>query len=306
MLNITPLILATAAMVSVSEPMPREAVCDTAEPIIGLWDGDEVMYMEVEEYLVGCVMSEIPYSFEAEAAKAQAVAARTYLYYCLDNGAKAHPSGDICTNSGHCMGYLSDEEYIGRYGDGAFRKAEALARSAVSQTEGIVLTYDGEYALTVWHSSSEGYTEACEAVWQGELPYLRSVSSPEEAAVTEVECSLAKVREILRGAGYTLAGGENAVVIRTKSGRCDKLKIGGVLLDGEQARRLFSLRSTDFDVELSEDALKFTVRGYGHGVGMSQYGAQTMASCGMGYSEILKHYYSGTELVSIKEEHDSG
>ncbi len=295
-MNITTLNLAAAPAVSVSIEAVADEPESALEPVVALYDGEGVEIVSVEDYVVGCVMHEMPYTFDLQAREAQAVAARSYLYYCLENGSFSHPMGDVCTDVTHCMGYITKEAYASKYGASNAELAYAAAYEAAYLTRGEVALYGGKPALTVWHSSSDGFTESAEDLWGGSLPYLVSVETPENASVTEVRVSLARARELLNAAGYEISRERAVYTERNPSGRCGVLHIFGTAVDGGDARFIFSLRSADFDVVLSGGELVFTVRGYGHGVGISQYGADAMARMGADHAEILLHYYKGCTL----------
>lgn len=248
--------------------------------------------MPLERYLVGVVAAEMPADFEPEALRAQAVAARTYTLYCAHS--RRHAEADVCTDYRCCQAWKSDE------------LADKRVREAVEATAGQYLRYEGEAAFTAFHSSSAGFTEDCAAIWGG-APYLVSVSSPENAEsvpnyVSHVDVSPLDFRDTLlsvcpeadfSGAPETWIGETE----RDPSGRVAQMRLGGAAFSGVKLRELFSLRSTAFALAFEEGVFRFTVVGFGHGVGMSQYGANVMASQGAGYAAILRHYYPGTELV---------
>ena len=264
-----------------------------------------VVSMSMEEYLPGAVAGEMPAAFEPEALKAQTVALRSYALYCREHRKSAHPDADVCDSPGCCAALTAQEDMRQNWGE-RFEEYYEKIRSAVRDTDGQYLLWQGGSALAVFHSSSMGSTESSAALW-GETPYLVSVDSPETETdvknlVTTVEVSqedfAASVRELYPDVALT---GDPALwlgaLTRTDGGRVQSLVIGGKEVSGTALRSLFSLRSTDFDLAYSGYRFVFTVRGYGHGVGMSQYGANVMARQGAGYDEILSHYYPGTELV---------
>ena len=266
------------------------------EPTITVQSGNSLINITVEEYTAGVVAHEMPYTFEAEALKAQAVAARTYLYYCLDNSSLYHQNADVCTDITHCPGFITEDELAKRYGEDCARAAMEASRYAAKATAGEIVTYDGKPILAMWHSSSYSRTEDCENVFIQSLPYLRSVESCEDAAGSTASFTLTEVNSILRGAGYRYNGSKNITLTNTPSGRCKSISLGNITLSGTSVRKIFGLRSTDFTAEIYRGRLYFTVRGYGHGVGLSQYGANAMADGGTGYREILSHYYTGTDI----------
>ena len=258
--------------------------------------GDMVVTGPLEEYLVGVVAAEMPADFAPEALRAQAVAARTYTLYCARSG--KHADADVCTDYHCCQGWKSVED----------TDKPARIRDAVYSTAGEYLQFAGRAAFTAFHSSSPGFTEACGAIWS-ELPYLVSVSSPECADsvpgfVSRVDIGVFDLRDTLLAAcPYAdFAAPPEAwfgEINRDESGRVSTAVIGGQRFTGVKLRELLKLRSTAFTVDYADGVFTFTVTGFGHGVGMSQYGANVMAMDGADYREILAHYYPGTELVSL-------
>lgn len=284
------------------QPSAAALASDSQRSISVLLDGEPVQ-MNVYDYLVGVVAAEMPASFEPEALKAQAVAARSYLERALYFGSK-HENADICTDSACCQAYISDEKMRANWGADYETNVRKI-RDAVTETDGEYLVYDGEPALAAFHSSSAGRTEASASVWN-ELPYLVSVDSPETAGdvpnfVSSLELSELDFRDTIlhlrpeadmTGDADTWLG----AVERNDSGRVQSIEIGGQTISGEDMRTLFSLRSTAFELVHADGTFRFTVTGYGHGVGMSQYGANVMARQGADHREILEHYYSGAAI----------
>lgn len=288
--------LAVSLSLASSTLMPLEPV----EPTLVLADGDTSSLITVEEYVARVVAHEVPYTFCDEALKAQAVAARTYLYYCLEHGSHPHDHADVCTDITHCCGYITEQELDERYGDGYGEAAFERIRSAVRATEGEVLTYNDKAILSVWHASSDGSTEDCAEVWSGALPYLVSVPTPEREVPYTVSFTLTETVRRLRDAGYPYNAAMSAKMTLTDSGRCSTLTLGSMTLSGSDVRSIFGLKSTDFLAWWRGGRLYFRVRGYGHGVGMSQVGANVMAESGATYREILAHYYVGSEISDKK------
>ena len=220
----------------------------------------------------------------------------------------AHPDADICTSSGCCTAAANPDELRTLWGAG-YDDCWKKICAAVEETDGQYLVYDGEPILAAFHSSSSGATESAADVWD-ERPYLVSVSSPETQAdvknlVTTVEVSAEDFKSAVTGASNASLGPDPAAWVggieHNAAGRVKAVTVGGAELSGAAVRSLFSLRSTDFDLEYTGSVFIFTVRGYGHGVGMSQYGANVMAKDGATYADILEHYYPGTELVVAVE-----
>ena len=266
-----------------------------------LADG-EPLEQELEAYLVGVVAAEMPASFTEEALKAQAVAARTYALYCAEG--HKHSEADLCTDPGCCQAWLGDQDLRDAWGE-QYEQNLARVREAVSGTAGEILSYEGEPILAVFHSSSAGATEDCGAIWNPR-PYLISVNSPEGAEDVPGYCSILRCapidfRDVILSAWpeADFSGPEEnwiGQLERDGSGRTASLELGGVKIPGTELRRLFSLRSTAFTLNYEEGQFIFRVTGFGHGVGMSQYGAMVMARDGADYRQILAHYYPGAEL----------
>lgn len=248
----------------------------------------------------------MPASFEPEALKAQAVAARTYLQsrmnaYDEASPPQEHKGADICTDSSHCKAWISEEKRRTLWGDEADANWAKIDK-AVSETEGEVVLYNGNIISAVFHSTSSGRTESSKDVWGGERPYLVSVESPGEEVApnfkTEKSISLNDFKQIvfaeLEGASEDFSPvGE---IARSDAGGIITAEIYGVKISGTRLRNLFDLKSANITISITENDVHFAVKGYGHGVGMSQYGANAMAKNGKNYVEILTHYYSGTTV----------
>ena len=284
------------------EPTPDTAPAYEPEEIKVLCGGQTVT-MDLQDYIVGVTAAEMPAYFELEALKAQTVAARTYALYCAGMG--KHGEAQVCTDPNCCQAWSSDESLRTSWG-GQYEEHMEKLRAAADATAGQILFYEGEAVFAAFHSSSAGATEDCGEVWNG-LPYLLSVSSPETAAdvpefVTEVRCAAIDFRDTVlsRYPEADFSGDESGWIEdaeRDGSGRVKWVRLGGVSVRGTELRSLFSLRSTAFSLQYSDGQFVFTVTGFGHGVGMSQYGANVMAQNGAAYTEILAHYYPGTELL---------
>lgn len=255
--------------------------------------------MPLNDYLVGVVAAEMPASFEDEALKAQAVAARTYTYY--KSGSNAHTE-DVCTDPGHCQAYFTKADMELNWGadyDFYFNKI----KNAVYSTQNQHLTYNEEPVMAVFHSMGGGKTENASDVWGNSLPYLVSVDSPGEEMAstykTSVTVPFSEFCEKIHS-HYPQATINSFLDISrpllTEGGHVKSMVIGSITIPGTTLRTLFNLRSTKFDMTFENDNIIFHVTGYGHGVGMSQYGANAMAKEGKTYKEILSHYYQGTTL----------
>ncbi len=280
-----------------------EKISDDKITFTVLRDG-EVEEVSMADYLPYVLAAEVPASFSEEALKAQAVAARTYILYCTEHANPKHPEADICTEAGCCMAFAEESELRGVWGEN-FDKNLSTIKAAVTDTDGQVLTYESNPILASFHSSSAGKTEDGSELW-GEVPYLVSVNSPETKNdvpdyVTSVEVTKENFREtvLLLKTDAVFSDNPSEWVYGTEldeSGRVRCVTVGGAVLSGSEMRKLFALRSTAFVLEYKDGIFVFTVTGYGHGLGMSQYGANVMAKNGFDYKEILAHYYPQTEL----------
>ena len=266
-------------------------------------DGVETVTMS--DWLPGVVAGEMPALFEEEALKAQAVAARTYIMYSMGREKPAHPEADVCDDPACCKAHSTDETLREKWGE-SYEENMARVLEAVRSTDGEYMSYGGEVIQAVFHSSSAGRTEDSAAIWQAE-PYLVSVESPETADdvpnyVSSVTVSPEDFRETVLAAHPEAEFGEDpafwlGAAVHDASGRVESVDIGGAQVPGTELRTLFELRSTAFALDYTAEGFLFTVTGYGHGVGMSQYGANVMAQDGADYEEILTHYYPGAELT---------
>ena len=271
-----------------------------------LWDGSTVRTLTAAEYLPGVVRGEMPAVFEPEALKAQAAAERTYLYYRMSAAPKnSHPDADVCTDPGCCTSWLSEEDARAKWGEN-FQQYEAKVQQAVADTDGQVVLYDGAHIMAGFHASSAGRTAAAGDVWSGVLPYLVSVDSPEgEETVpiyySTVTFTAAEAKEKLLAAHpeLKLSGTPDrwfGAAAENGSGRVETVSVGGTDIEGTELRRIFGLRSACFTVAADSESVTFRVTGYGHGVGMSQYGANALAKEGKTWQEILQWYYTGVTI----------
>lgn len=259
------------------------------------------------DYLWGVVAAEMPASFSTEALKAQAVAARTYCLYQRAGAGDKHPGADVCTDSTCCQAYLTREQAAAAWGENAQRYADKIT-AAVSDTDGLLCLYNGQPIDAVFFSSAAGKTSDAAQVWGSDVPYLSSVDSPEGEEVpgwhTVVTFSLEEFTQKFSQA-YPAAdfSGDSAAwfsaLATDDSGAVSTVSIGGVTVTGTKVRTLFGLRSTHFTAAAG-DTVTFWVTGYGHGVGMSQYGANALAAEGKTFDEILKWYYTGISVGGME------
>lgn len=300
--------LAAGGPAAEPEPAAPEtaAVHHDRDVTLTIQDGDTTEQMTLERYLTGVVRGEMPASFEMEALRAQAAAERSYVYYQLAAGRKdAHPDADFCTDHTCCSAYLSETAAREKWG-GDFAPWNTRVEQAVSDTDGQVVLYNGRPILAVFHSSSAGRTAAAGDVWSGDLPYLVSVDSPEgEETVpnyySTVTFTAAEAKEKLLAAHpeLKLSGTPDrwfGAAAENGSGRVETVSVGGTDIEGTELRQIFGLRSACFTVAADSESVTFRVTGYGHGVGMSQYGANQLAREGKTWQEILEWYYTGATV----------
>lgn len=295
---------------SASSPSSDDAASDEAgrdrAQTLRVSLGGEVREMDMETYLLGVLRAEMPASFEEEALKAQAIAARTYTLYRMENGGSAnHPDADACDDINCCKAYQSAEQTAESWGGMAVYYEEKLTR-AVRETDGEIILYDGSPILAVFFSSSGGSTQGAGDVWLSDLPYLQRVGSPENEelvpnyySVAEFSASEFKQRILAACPNADLSGASESWIsdiVRNESDYVASLTVGGVTMRGNDLRTLLALRSPSFTVEVSGDTLTFHVTGYGHGVGMSQYGANALAREGWRAEEIVQHYFTNTSV----------
>ena len=263
---------------------------------------DSLLEMNLEEYIIHVVAAEMPAGYEIEALKAQAVAARTLTVRNRKNGGcSAREGADVCADHGHCQAYCSDEAMEKKWGEKAAEYRKKI-KEAVYATAGEILHYGGEIIEVFYHAQSAGVTEELAHVFSGSRPYLVSVASAESVKTVEERLKAKTLAEKINQA-YPKAKLEAdklaeqiAVEKQYDSGRAAAVRMGDAVLTGVQVRRALGLRSAQFTVHTEGDEVVFTTFGYGHGVGMSQAGAQAMAAAGSNYREILAHYYPGTSL----------
>ena len=280
--------------------------------VLRVWNGTETVEMTMAAYLPGVVRGEMPATFEEEALKAQAVAERTYIYYHLQRGGKAnHPDADVCMDHSCCNAWTGAEQAAQKWGEQA-EAYEAKIQEAVRATDGQVMLYNGQLILAAFHSSSDGVTASCRDVWVQDLPYLASVASPESGEsvpnyYSVREFTAAEFQKIMRAAHAQadFSGAPETWItdpVRNGSDRVETITIGGMTVEGTEVRRLYGLRSASFTAEATAETVRFHVTGYGHGVGMSQYGANTLASEGKTWQEILHWYYTDVTIETYRPE----
>ena len=258
-------------------------------------NNNKVTNIDLEEYVIGVVAAEMPASFHEEALKAQAVAARTYAYYKIKHTKKDY---DVLNDISD-QGYISKEEMKQKWLED-YELYYNKIKNAVNKTKNEVITYDNEVILAYYFAMSNGYTEDASFVFS-DAPYLESVTSKwdnETLNNFKVDQIVAKdnfCRELNISCNNLVIND----VTKTKSNRVHEIVINNQTFKGTDIRKKLNLRSTDFEISFTKNEVIITTNGYGHGVGMSQYGANGMAKEGKEYKEILNYYYKNTEISKI-------
>ncbi|MFD2922951.1 stage II sporulation protein D [Halobacillus naozhouensis] len=262
----------------------------------------EVEEVPLETYVSRVVASEMPASFELEALKAQALAARTYITRHLAQGEPISENADVTDTVQHQV-YKNDQELRDLWGENYKENISKINR-AVKATAGEIITYKQQPIDAAFFSTSNGYTENSEDYWQAEIPYLKSVKSPWDKASPKFnDQKIIPVSGLESSLGVDIMPTlSNMELTKTEGGRVDQITIGSETFSGRQIREEFNLQSSDFTMEVKNNHVIFTTQGYGHGVGMSQYGANGMAKAGKTYKEIIHHYYQNTEISPMSKQ----
>lgn len=273
---------------------------------IRICDSYEIFNMDLEEYVKCVVASEMPAIFCEEALKAQAVAARTFAYKKINEISDKHEDADVCTDFRHCQAYKDKGIILEKWGDEKEIYWDKISR-AVDETKNLVICFRGNLILPVFHANSVGLTESSKEIWSHkDIPYLQSVESPSVEDISSIKLNVKEFKDKILGeykdVRFSSDVFKDIEIIRNDSNRVRYLKISGLKIAGEKVRKIFELRSTNFEIiNIGNDMIKIEVLGNGHGVGLSQVGANEMAKCGENYQGILKHYYKGTNIVSIHD-----
>ena len=270
-------------------------------------DTGEVEEVGLDEYLYHVVSAEMPANYDLEALKAQAVVARTYTVYKIQN--PKHENADICDDSNCCQAWVSKEERLARWKETEREDNWKKIKECVDTTKGKIITYENKPINAFFHANSGGTTELPVNVWGGtDFPYLQVVETVGEEGYaqysSEVELTKEELIEKLKAKYEDIEidfekQEELKIMEYTDSGRVKTVKFGNHELSGVETRTLLGLKSTNFEIIKQDDKIKFIVKGYGHGVGMSQTGADAMAKQGSDYEEIIKHFYIGVEIKDI-------
>jgi stage II sporulation protein D len=286
---------------------------DKQSPVITIYNAKLGKYqdMDIEEYLYGVLAGEMPSDFEIEALKAQAVAARTFVMYKQNQGAsKKHPKAIVCTDYSDCQEYKSYEELKSIKGEEWMKESYPKIKQAVDETKGHIVTYKEDPILTLYFSTSGGKTENSEEVFTSQYAYLQSVESPYDELYSPkyestVEITNQKFVNAIKNSYSNInldiskLSSQVKILKRSEGESVETIKIGNKEISGRSIRSIFGLNSSNFNIKFNKNSVVFEVKGYGHGVGMSQWGAQGMAKEDYKYYEILQHYYTDTDITDI-------
>ena len=268
---------------------------------------DKVCEMNVNQYLKEVVSAEMPADFHREALRAQAIAARTYLInrmraYQKSQTPPEHKGAYMCTDPKHCKAWISEEKRKEIWGKDKAKANWKKISDAVDSTGKLIITYNGEPISAVFHSTSSGYTENAKDVWGGDVSYLVSVRSDGDLQSPKYNSEKTiPIEEFKKTAEEKIEGvnWDNGIIgdiVRSDAGGIKTVTVGGVTVKGTDFRFMYDLRSTNADISVDESNVNIKVKGYGHGVGMSQYGANYLANHGKNFEDILKTYYTGVQL----------
>lgn len=292
-----------------SSSSESEPAAKTASVTLKVKVGDQVKTMELEEYLWGVVAAEMPAAFEQEALKAQAIAARTYTLYRMQNPSSNHTKADICTDSTCCQAWISYDDRMEAWSGSKGKEYAKKITTAIEETRGQVIYYQDKPIMAAFHAASAGMTKGAEEVWGKDVAYLQAVKSPEtEEQVPNyysvVTVTAEKFKQTFLNRYPKAELGKTSKkwfgkVSYDDGGLPVSIRIGGQDVPTSALRSLFALRSASLTVECDGKNVTFYVTGYGHGVGMSQYGANAMAKEGKKAKAILEHYYTGVEIRSM-------
>lgn len=266
-----------------------------------LTEKNEVVELDFDDYIKGVLIGEVPITYELEALKAQAIVARTYTMYKLKNNPNVHEKADMCDNINCCQCYKTKEYAFKSWDDETENEIWSKLEMAVNGTKDKYITYSGEIISAFFHAHSGGQTESIEYVWgENKVPYLKSVAGNESYPYQDTKTFTMdefiglfkdKVKDISKERC------EISIVDYTGSGRVNNIKINDTAIKATELRKITEIRSTNFRIEKTKDGqITFYTVGYGHGVGMSQEGANQMALDGYTCEEIIKHYYTGVEV----------
>lgn len=267
---------------------------------------NEVEEVNLEEYLYHVVSAEMPVTYEIEALKAQAIVARTYTLYKMQEAQKKHENADICDSASCCQAWISKEDRLAKWEENVREENWKKIVTSVNDTMGKIITYAGKPINAFFHASSGGMTEIPFNVWGGSgYPYLQAVATAGEEEYSQYRSEIELTKEELaskikqKHPEFAIAYEDSdaiSITERTEGNRVKTIKIGNVNLSGVETRTLLGLRSANFTFFIKENSILFEVIGYGHGVGMSQTGADALAKQGKNAEEIINHFYKDVEI----------
>ena len=288
----------------------NDTASDTANIVIPVYrtGSKQIDKVPLEEYVRGVVASEMPHDFELEALKAQAMAARTYIIRrMVERDFSDTPRGSYVTDSVNHQVYQSEAELRERWGR-AYERNISKINQAVNETMGQVLTYKGRPIDATFFSTSNGYTENAEDYWGTDIPYLKSVESPWDADSPRYEQQMSmSVEEFQQKLGVELTAPVSndqpfyEVISHTAGHRVGEVQVGGKTFSGREVRELLDLPSADFQWHIRDGQVVIQLYGYGHGVGMSQWGANGMAKAGRSAEEIVRYYYQDIDIQDYRQ-----
>lgn len=266
-----------------------------------LTEKNEIIELDFDDYIKGVLIGEVPIAYELEALKAQAIVARTYTVYKLKNSPALHENADICDDINCCQSYKTKEYAFASWDDAEENEKWTKLEQAVNETKNKYITYNNEIIAAFFHANSGGKTEDVKYVWgEAEIPYLKSVDGNEVDVYQDSKTfTKQEFAELIKDdvSDYAEKDYEIEIIDYTGSNRVNNIKIGECIIKATELRKMLGLRSTNFRVEKNESGdITFYTTGYGHGVGMSQEGANQMALKGDKAEEIVKHYYTGVEV----------
>lgn len=260
---------------------------------------EKIEDVPLETYVARVVASEMPTDFESEALKAQALTARTYIVNHILYQEEDEES-DVTDTTEHQV-YQDDTELRAQMED-EFEEKMSKIKDAVEDTKGEIITYDDETITPAYFSTSNGYTENAEDYWEDDIPYLQSVESPwDEDSPKFTDQEVYSISEVEEQLGVNLPDDEAFEITHTDGDRVETINIGDETLSGREVREALGLRSSDFSIEQKDDHLVFKTKGFGHGIGMSQYGANGMAEEGKSYEDIIEHYYHDVTVEQLED-----
>lgn len=270
---------------------------------------NQIEEVELDDYLLNVVSAEMPASYELEALKAQAIVARTYTIYQTINSGNKHEGANMCDSHLCCQAWISKDDRLAKWEEGKREEYWNKIEKAVNDTRGKIITYENKPINAFFHASSGGVTEVPLNVWGGQgYPYLQVVQTVGEDEYTQYSSEVILTKEEFinkmkeKHSDFEIDFGEEneiSILELTESGRVKTIKIGNLNLSGVEVRSILGLKSANFEFAIDESNIKFSVIGYGHGVGMSQTGADSLAKQGKTCEDIIKHYYVGVEVKDM-------